>query len=157
MAAKSKNHQDILGVNSRLDTIQAAVLNVKLPHLDGWNQRRRDLAAHYDHLLQDVPVRRPPLEVNQKSYSVFHHYALRVPGDRDQLLAAMKERGFECLAYYPQALHRQALYAEQYPQGSLPESEACAAQTLALPLFPELNEDEQIQIVAHLKELLQNT
>lgn len=154
---KVKNYQDILGVNSRLDTIQAAVLNVKLPYLDRWNQRRRALAAHYDHLLEDVAVRRPPLEVNQNSYSVFHHYALRVPGDRDQLIVAMKERGFECLAYYPQALHRQALYAEQYPQGSLPESEACATQTLALPLFPELSEDEQIQIVKHLKELLQDT
>lgn len=152
--SKHKNYQDVLGVNSRLDAIQAAVLRVKLPLLDGWNTRRRELAAHYDELLADLPVRRPPLEVSAKTYSVFHHYALRVPGDRDALIAAMKQAGYECLPYYPQPLHRQALYAERYAPGSLPESEACGARNLALPLFPELTEAEQREIVAALAKLL---
>lgn len=152
--SKHKNYQDILGVNSRLDALQAAVLRVKLPYLDGWNQRRRELAAHYDQLLTNIPVQRPPLEVSDQTYSVFHHYALRVPGNRDAIMQAMKERGFECLPYYPHPLHRQTLYAERYPQGTLPESEACAAQNLSLPLFPELTEAEQIDIVKALQEVL---
>lgn len=156
--SKRKNFQDILGGNSRLDALQAAVLRVKLPHLDSWNQRRRELARHYDQLLSEseLPVRRPPLSQDHGS-CVFHHYALRVPGgreQRDQLMAAMKERGVECLAYYPQALHLQTLYARRYSPGDLPEAEACAANTLALPLFPELREDEQVSIVAHLRALL---
>ncbi|MGV3523276.1 MAG: DegT/DnrJ/EryC1/StrS family aminotransferase [Candidatus Sericytochromatia bacterium] len=149
-----KNYQDILGVNSRLDTLQAAVLQVKLPYLDGWNARRRELAARYHTLLADVPVTRPALEAGPDTVSVFHHYALRVPGDRDALQAAMKERGYECMAYYPQALHLQTLYRERYPAGALPESEACARQTLALPLFPELTASEQDEIVAALSDLL---
>lgn len=152
--SKHKNYQDILGVNSRLDALQAAVLRVKLPLLDGWNSRRRELAAHYDQLLQDLNVRRPPLEVSELTYSVFHHYALRVPGNRDKVMQSMKERGYECLPYYPHPLHRQALYAERYPAGALPESEACAAQNLALPLFPELTEAEQVEIVKALGEVL---
>lgn len=153
--SKHKNYQDILGVNSRLDAIQAAVLRVKLPRLDGWNARRRELAVHYDQLLQSLDVvRRPPLEVSEQTYSVFHHYALRVPGNRDAIMQSMKERGYECLPYYPHPLHRQTLYAERYPQGTLPESEACAAQNLALPLFPELTETEQVAIVTALGEVL---
>lgn len=155
--SKVKNYQDILGVNSRLDTLQAAVLKVKLPYLDGWNARRRELAANYDRLLAELPVRRPPLEVSERTYSVFHHYALRIPGNRDQVMAAMKARGYECLPYYPHPLHLQALYAERYPQGSLPESEACAAQNLALPLFPELTEAEQTEIVAALADILRES
>ena len=154
--SKVKNYQDILGVNSRLDALQAAVLRVKLPLLDGWNRRRRVLAAHYDDLLAAHPeltLRRPPLEAAEGAYSVFHHYALRVP-ERDRVMQEMKQRGIECLPYYPQALHRQALYAAHYPAGSLPEAEACAAQCLALPLFPELTEAEQVQIVASLAEVL---
>lgn len=152
--SRLKNYQDILGVNSRLDALQAAVLRVKLPFLDGWNDRRRELASHYDALLQDLPVRRPPLEAGPNTHSVFHHYALRVPGNRDAIMQGMKAAGFECLPYYPQALHRQALYAERYPAGSLPEAEACAAQNLALPLFPELTEAEQIAVVEALSHLL---
>lgn len=153
--SKQKNYQDVLGFNSRLDALQAAVLSVKLPYLDGWNQTRRELAAHYDQLLQHLPVRRPPLEISEATYSVFHHYALRVPGDRNALQAAMKAAGFECLPYYPQALQRQALYAADYPAEACPEAVACADQNLALPLFPELLPAEQIKVVQALEKLLE--
>lgn len=153
-----KNVQQALGTNSRLDALQAAILRVKLPYLAGWNQQRRELARHYHDLLAeleaaDVGLRLPPLEVFDDSYSVFHHYALRVP-QRDQVMAGMKAAGYECLPYYPLALHMQKLYAEAYQPGDLPEAWACAEQTLALPLFPELEAAEQVAIVAQLTQLL---
>jgi dTDP-4-amino-4,6-dideoxygalactose transaminase len=157
---RRKNIQDITGFNSRLDAVQAAILRVKLPYLDGWNARRRDLAAHYNDLLADLPLERPPLEVSEKTYSVFHHYALRILPDRkrrDQVLALMTEAGFECLSYYPVAQHRQTVYADSWPENSFPEAERAAAMTLALPLFPELEEQEQIEIVNTLKEILEQT
>lgn len=153
--SKVKNYQDRLGVNSRLDTLQAAVLSVKLPHLDRWNARRRELAHHYDTLLSGVPVQRPPLEIGPDTYSTFHHYALLVP-HRDALQQAMAADGFECLPYYPCPLHRQALYAERYPAGSLPEAERSGRDTLALPLFPELTFPEQETIVQAFKVHLEH-
>lgn len=153
-----KNVQQALGTNSRLDALQAAILRVKLPYLEGWNQRRRELAQGYHDLLAeleaaDLGLRRPPLEIFADSYSVFHHYALRVP-QRDWVMAQMKAAGYECLPYYPLALHMQKLYADAYQPEALPESRACAEQTLALPLFPELEPAEQVSIVAQLKACL---
>ncbi len=153
-----KNIQDYTGFNSRLDALQAAVLRVKLPYLDGWNARRRALAAHYETLLAGVPVTLPPLEISDQTYSVFHHYALRIPGGRsrrDQVMAEMAQAGFECLPYYPVAQHRQAVYADHWPDNSCPEAELAAATTLALPLFPELLESEQAEIVSALKQILE--
>lgn len=153
---RMKNIQAHTGFNSRLDAIQAAILQVKLPYLDGWNQRRRELAAHYDRLLQDLPVFCPPLEVSEKSYSVFHHYALRIPQGRDTVQARMAAVGIETLCYYPIAQHRQAVYAARWPENSFPEAEMAARTTLALPLFPELQESEQIMIVGHLRRILED-
>ncbi len=154
-----KNVQQALGTNSRLDALQAAVLRVKLPYLDGWNQKRRQLAAIYHDLLAETEaaglgLQRPPLEAFTDSYSVFHHYALRLP-QRDWVMAEMKAAGYECLPYYPLALHMQKLYAATYQAADLPESKACAEQTLALPLFPELEKSEQIAIVSKLKACLE--
>ncbi len=153
-----KNIQDYTGFNSRLDAVQAAVLRVKLPYLDGWNARRRALAAHYQTLLAGVPVTLPPLEISEQTYSVFHHYALRIPGGRsrrDQVMAEMAQAGFECLPYYPVAQHRQTVYADSWPENTCPEAELAAATTLALPLFPELLESEQAEIVSALKQILE--
>jgi len=151
---RRKNIQDYTGFNSRLDAVQAAVLRVKLPYLDQWNARRRALAAQYDTLLQGVALERPPLEVSEDTYSVFHHYALRVPGDRDRVQQRMAEAGYECLAYYPVAQHRQAVYAQRWPENTCPEAEEAARSTLAIPLFPELEDAEQVAIVNQLKQIL---
>ncbi len=150
-----KNIQDYTGFNSRLDALQAAVLRVKLPLLEGWNARRRERAAIYHELLADLPVQRPPLEISAHTYSVFHHYAIRVPAEqRDFLQAGLLAQGIETLAYYPVAQHRQAVYAPHWPPDSCPHAEEAARTTLALPLFPELERDEQVWIVACLRELL---
>lgn len=151
-----KNVQEYTGFNSRLDAIQAAILQVKLPYLDSWNLRRRALAAHYDALLQDLPVLRPPLEVSDKTFSVFHHYTIRIPRLRDMVQARMAAAGIETLVYYPIAQHRQAVYAAQWPENSLPEAEAAARNSLALPLFPELEESEQVMIVSQLRQILED-
>ena len=151
-----KNIQQMLGFNSRLDAIQAAVLRVKLPYLEQWNKARRERAAYYEQLLAPLglPLRRPPLEARANTYSVFHHYPLRLQGalqgQRDKLQALMHDQGIECLSYYPQAMHTQTLYRERYQQGDFPEAEDCAANSLALPLFPELSAQEQVYIVEQL-------
>ncbi len=151
-----KNIQEMLGFNSRLDAIQAAVLRVKLPHLDGWNQERRQRAAYYENLLTPLrlPIKRPPLEARTDTYSVFHHYPLRLQGalkgQRNTLQTLMHDKGIECLPYYPQAMHEQKLYAHRYRRGDFPEAEDCAENGLALPLFPELTPREQDYIVAQL-------
>lgn len=151
-----KNIQQMLGFNSRLDAIQAAVLRVKLPHLDRWNQERRQRATYYEHLLTPLrlPIKCPPLESRTDTYSVFHHYPLRLlgalKGKRDTLQALMHDKGVECLSYYPQAMHEQKLYAHRYQRGDFPEAEDCAENSLALPLFPELSPQEQEYIVAQL-------
>lgn len=157
-----KNFQDRLGFNSRLDSLQAAILSVKLPHLDRWNQQRRDLATHYDTLLgvvsTEFPVRRPPLNAGVDSESVFHHYILRfqghLAGQRDQIQAALKVAGVECLPYYPHPLHLQTLYQADYQRGDFPEAEDCAQNSLALPMFPELTQKEQVQVVQTLTQVL---
>jgi dTDP-4-amino-4,6-dideoxygalactose transaminase len=151
-----KNIQQMLGFNSRLDAIQAAILRVKLPYLNQWNRERREHAAAYERLLAPLglPIRRPPLEARTNTYSVFHHYPLRLEGSlrgqRDVLQALMYAQGIECLPYYPQAMHEQVLYKQDYQQGDFPEAEDCAANSLALPLFPELTPQEQAHIVEQL-------
>lgn len=151
--SKVKNYQDILGYNSRLDALQAAVLNVKIKYLDQWNLSRRKLAKNYDELLIDMPIKKPPLEISKDTYSVFHHYQIQLD-NRDQVLKQMKEAGFECISYYPQPLHLQKLYQVEYEVGDFPNAEQSAKKGLALPLFPELTFEEQKQVVAKLKEIL---
>ena len=151
-----KNIQETLGFNSRLDAIQAAVLQVKLPYLDQWNTQRRQRAADYNQLLAPLklPFKCPPLETKANTYSVFHHYILRLQGNlkgkRDTLQARMLHKGVECLSYYPQAMHQQKLYQNRYQAGDFAEAEDCAENGLALPLFPELTSQEQRYIVQQL-------
>ncbi len=155
-----KNFQDCLGINSRLDTLQAAILRVKLPHLDTWNAQRREIAAHYHNLLAPLalPLRLPPLEIPEAE-SVFHHYILRfqgpLRGQRDLIQQNMKQAGVECLPYYPHPLHLQSLYNAKYQEGDFPEAEDCAQNSLSLPIFPELTSNEQQFIVETLVDIVQ--
>lgn len=148
-----KNVQQILGVNSRLDSIQAAVLGVKLDHLDQWNQRRREWASAYDTELAHLPVVRPPLQQESGSVPVFHHYCIQL-NHRDLIQTEMARAGIECLAYYPVPLHRQKLYQHTYRHKTLPHAESYAKNNLALPLFPELTRAELNRIVSTLETQL---
>jgi dTDP-4-amino-4,6-dideoxygalactose transaminase len=140
-----KYHAERLGYNSRLDEIQAAILRVKLRHLKDWNAARQKVAARYDELLADLPVT-VPYNAPESSH-VYHQYTIRAP-QRDELRAFLKEQGIGTMVYYPVPIHLQEMYASMgLEEGSLPEAEQAAKEVLALPIYPELT-DEQVEEVA---------
>jgi dTDP-4-amino-4,6-dideoxygalactose transaminase len=141
---KVKYHHDVKGFNMRLDTMQAAVLGVKLPHLDSWNASRRRAAATYGRLLADLPVVTPPVAPDVEH--IYHLYVIRCEG-RDELQKALGEVGVASGLHYPLPIHLQPAYAELgYERGDFPVTEAYADTIVSLPMFPELT-DEQIAYV----------
>ncbi|MBM4265924.1 MAG: DegT/DnrJ/EryC1/StrS family aminotransferase [Deltaproteobacteria bacterium] len=143
-----------IGFNARLDAIQAAVLSVKLRHLDEWNEARRARAATYAQLLGeaglDGDVR--PLTIAPDSVHVFHQYVVRVR-KRDALRSHLEERGIGTAIHYPLPLHLQPCFAGLgYRKGDLPEAERAAEDVLALPIFPELRREEQERVVRGIAE-----
>lgn len=145
------DHQD-LGMNSRLDTIQAAILLVKAKHLETWNQARRERAGVYDRLLAGAggDLRLPVTAAgNQHTY---HQYVIRT-ARRDDLARHLGERGIGSAVYYPIPLHRQACFASLgYREGDFPRAEAACREVLALPLYPEIREDEQERVAEAIRE-----
>ena len=152
-------HHEEIGWNCRLDAIQAAILRVKLAHIEAWNQQRRRRAATYDRLLikaglasnkSDSRVR--PLQTSPHAFHVCHQYVIRV-ARRDELRKFLGERKIGTEVYYPIALHLQPCFAYLgYSAGDLPESERAAREALALPMFPELTEAEQECVVESIAE-----
>ena len=133
------------GFNSRLDELQAAILRVKLRHLDRWTARRRKIAAAYTAGLAGTPLTLPAEPAGCRH--VYHQYTVRAPG-RDRLHEALNAAGIRSMIYYPVPLHRQPAYtALGYGEGSLPESERAAREVLSLPCYPQLT-DEQVTAVA---------
>jgi dTDP-4-amino-4,6-dideoxygalactose transaminase len=142
---KTKYYHEVLGFNSRLDEMQAALLRVKLRHLDDWQAGRRRVAACYDELLGKLGVE-PPF-VRPDVTHVYHQYTIRV-ARRDELQQFLDKRGIGTMIYYPLPLHRQGLYLDLgYAEGSLPVSEQAGREVLSLPIYPELT-DEQIEKIA---------
>jgi dTDP-4-amino-4,6-dideoxygalactose transaminase len=144
-----------LGWNCRMDAIQAAILRVKLPHVEEWNRKRRERAATYDRLFGDaglagkhpgnMPIALP--QVSKPAHHVFHQYVIRAQR-RDELRRFLAEHKISTEIYYPVPLHLQPSFAYLgYCNGDLPESERAAHEVLALPMFPELTEDEQKWVV----------
>lgn len=145
-----KYHATELGFNSRLDTMQAAILRVKLRYLDHWQEQRREAACRYDGLLAGLPVATP--YVRPEVRHVYHQYTVRAPR-RDGLATFLRERGIATMIYYPVPLHRQELYARlDLAEGSLPASERAAQEVLSLPMFPELSEAQQQQVAQAVAE-----
>jgi dTDP-4-amino-4,6-dideoxygalactose transaminase len=152
-------YHEEFGWNARMDAIQAAVLRVKLPHVETWNQKRRERAATYDRLLASAgllpgkgnsPIRL--LERTAPAHHVFHQYVVRA-NRRDELRQFLTDRKIGTEIYYPIPLHLQPCFAYLgYRQGDLPESERAASEVLALPMFPELTEDEQSWVVENMAE-----
>lgn len=132
-------HHEEVGYNSRLDALQAAVLSVKLPHLEGWSRKRRENAAFYDEALAGLEGLVTPV-VRPQNESIFNQYTVRVlDGRRDDLAAHLKERGVGTGIYYPVPLHLQDCFAYLgYGEGDFPESERAAREVLSLPVYPEL-------------------
>jgi dTDP-4-amino-4,6-dideoxygalactose transaminase len=154
-------HHEEIGWNSRLDTIQAAVLLVKLRHLDAWTERRRTLAARYDELFAAAGIVEPgpyPEQgiilpwIDPRAHHVWHQYVIRV-APRDELRKWLAGCGIGSEVYYPLALHQQkALAFLGYSEGDFPESERAAREVLALPIFPQLREDEQERVVNAIRD-----
>jgi dTDP-4-amino-4,6-dideoxygalactose transaminase len=148
--AKMYHHEEV-GTNSRLDTLQAAVLLAKLPHLAEWSSRRREHAAYYGAGLAEVGAVRTPV-VAPGNEHIFHQYTLRVER-RDALQAHLKAKGIGSAIYYPIPLHRQACFASLgYKAGSLPRSEQAAEDVLSLPIFPELTHAQLDQVIDAIAE-----
>jgi len=153
-----------IGWNSRLDAIQAAILRVKLKHIDDWNQRRRMIACRYHGLFGGAGLANAPahavtpqapialLETSRGAHHIYHQFVVRAL-NRDRLRAFLTERGIGTEIYYPVPLHLQECFAYLgYKAGDLPESERAAKEVLALPMFPELEEHEQRRVVATIAE-----
>jgi dTDP-4-amino-4,6-dideoxygalactose transaminase len=158
-------YHDEVGWNSRLDTLQAAVLQVKLRHLPAWNQQRRTLAARYNELFlaAGIAVQTSPESpktiadgivlpyTHPRAQHVFHQYVIRAPR-RDDLRAHLTREHIGSEVYYPLCLHQQdALRDLGYRTGDFPEAERAAAEVLALPIYPELRDDEQQIIVDSIR------
>lgn len=141
-------HEEV-GLNSRLDSLQAAILRVKLRHLEEWNEERRSVAGRYYNLfaekgLLDTVI--PPAELDG-NYHIYHQYVVKVPR-RDELQAFLDEEGIASRVYYPLSLHLQKCFAFLgYKEGDFPVSEQLSREALALPIFPELSMEEQQRVV----------
>jgi dTDP-4-amino-4,6-dideoxygalactose transaminase len=150
--SKPKYFHSLVGTNSRLDALQAAILRVKLRHLDRWSEKRGRNAELYDRLFEGSRVVRPYHDLRTRH--IYNQYVLRVP-QRDELRKFLNERGIGNEVYYPVPLHRQQCFADLgYREGSMPHAEAAARETIALPIFPELTEEQIRYVAATVREFV---
>lgn len=142
----SKYEHDEIGFGQRTDALQAAILSVKLPHLEEWTEKRRAHARRYNELLSNIGVETPFDAANVRH--VYHLYVIRTPR-RDAVLEHLRSRGVDAGIHYPIPLHRQPAYIKLgHGDLSLPITERVAGEIISLPIYPELTE-EQIEFVAH--------
>lgn len=142
-------HYDLLGRNSRLDEIQAALLLIKLKYLDRGNKMRQEIALHYGKLLRGLPLEIPAAASG--GGHVFNQYTLRVKS-RDALRTHLAERGISTMVYYPLSLHLQKVFQPLgYRKGEFPETERAQAEVLSLPIFPELTQAEVKEVAEGIK------
>ena len=156
---------DVVGVNSRLDSIQAAVLDAKLPHLDNYNQARRDAARKYNAALKDVPQITLPKTVNNCEgicdtcdCHVFHQYTLKLENvDRDALVKYLNSHDIPCGVYYPIPLHKQKAYQDnRYNEADFTVTNQLVQQVISLPMHTELEDDQIEFITTKIKEFIAN-
>ena len=135
-------HHDEIGVNSRLDEIQAAILRVKFPYIDKWNKLRREHAAYYNELFSKCDLIETPKELDS-TYCVYHQYTVKVP-NRDDVHKMLSEAGIGAMIYYPIPLHLQKVHAKYgFREGMLPNTEKNTKLVLSLPMFAEITKEEQ--------------
>ena len=148
--SERRYYHDLVGMNARLDEVQAVVLRAKLPHLTDWNQQRRAHASLYNQLLQDSPVV-TPVE-NKGNTHIYHLYVLRTP-KRDELQAFLKERGIFTGIHYPVPNHLQpAMKSLGYKPGDFPVTEQVVTEIISLPMFAELTDEEISHVADMVKE-----
>jgi dTDP-4-amino-4,6-dideoxygalactose transaminase len=140
----------MIGTNSRLDGIQAAVVRVKLKYLDKWLSMRRRNAAYYDKHLKGLPIVMP--YVPEYNVHTYHQYTMRVPKDLGKFMKFLIEGDIETRTYYPVPLHLQECYRHlKYKQGDMKAAEEATKKTCAIPVYPELTEKKLAYIVGRIK------
>jgi dTDP-4-amino-4,6-dideoxygalactose transaminase len=150
--ARPKYFHQRVGTNSRLDALQAAILRVKLRHLDKWSEARARNAALYNQLLEGSPAGRPYADARARH--IYNQYVVRLP-KRDAVKQELADRGVGTEVYYPYPLHLQPCFAALGgKEGDMPHAEAAARETLALPIFPELTEEQIRYVAATLREVV---
>lgn len=153
-----KYHHDLLGINSRLDNLQAAILRVKLKYLNSWVKKRQKVASIYTKGLKKVTGIIAPDNYGDKNISthVYHQYTIRAK-HRDKLQDYLKDNGIPTMVYYPLALHLQTVFKNLgYKDGNMPESEKATQEVLSLPIYPELDAKKQKIIIDKIKEFYKN-
>lgn len=155
---EKKYHHQLLGINSRLDALQAVVLRVKFPHLEAWTAERHRRAQQYEIMFADAglsEILKPPV-VRKDGRHVFHQYVIRLGAlQRDRLREHLRANGILADVYYPVPLHLQKSFAYLgYQKGDFPSAEAAADETLALPVYPELTCEQQEFVVSKIVEAL---
>jgi dTDP-4-amino-4,6-dideoxygalactose transaminase len=150
--SEKKYYHDSIGVNSRLDSVQAAILDIKLTHLSTYNSHRQQAARRYDALLADCPGIELP-QWQEGGSHVFHQYTIKVEGGaavRDQIQAFLQAQGVPSMVYYPVPCHLQGAYHSYgYQPGDLPVSESLCGQVISLPMHSELDEEQQRHVANH--------
>jgi dTDP-4-amino-4,6-dideoxygalactose transaminase len=155
LGAKPKYFHKVIGINSRLDALQAAVLLVKLGHLDGWSEKRRRNAAVYDDLFKNTEVVTP--KVLRGNVSIYNQYVVRVP-KREVVREFLKKSGIGTDVYYPLPLHLQECFRELgYEKGRLPHAENASLETSAIPIYPELTLEQQKYVASAITDALRET
>ncbi len=150
---KVRYYHEEVGTNSRLDEVQAAILRVKMPYIDKWNSKRREVAYKYNELLKDVEGIQTPVEMKD-TYCVYHQYTIKTE-QRDNVHETLKQREISTMIYYPVPIHLQNAFKHLgYEEGSLPVTEAVTKKVLSLPMYPELSVEQQIRVVEELKNCL---
>lgn len=147
--AEHKYHHELRGFNFRMESIQGAILRVKLCHLEDWTLSRREKAAYYDRVLQGSKVETPKVGLSYRH--VYHIYAVQT-GDRENLDSHLKERGIQTNIHYPIPVHLQKAYSDlSYHEGDFPVTETLSRRVLSLPLYPELTHQDMDEVVEAIR------
>ncbi|OEK02859.1 hypothetical protein BFP97_15595 [Roseivirga sp. 4D4] len=148
--AADKHSHEMPGSNSRMDTLQAAVLNLKLPYLEKWNEERREIATHYNEAFADLPISLPKMESD--NIHTFHVYQVQTDR-RDDLKAFLRDRGVQTQIHYPKAIPFTKAYSSlAYQAEDLPEAYRVQGQTISLPLFPGMTNTEKQYVIQSVRE-----
>ena len=155
--SRVKYYHEMTGVNSRLDTLQAAILDVKLKYLEGFNKARTEAAAFYDRALKDIEQLQLPGRMSRSTH-IFHTYTLKIlSGERDRLRDFLKSRGVPSMVYYPVPMHLQKAYSGYgYREGDFPVSEELCRSVLSIPMHTELREEQLEYICSSIGEFFKS-
>ncbi len=146
-----KYYHPLVGGNFRLDAMQAAILRVKLKHLDRWHEMRRENGAYYDQRFTSGSILKPALAYGRKHH-IYNQYIVRVQSNRDGAVAHLQKNNIGCDIYYPMAFHQQACFQYLgYAEGAFPHAEQAAKETMALPIYSELTTEMQDHVVETLE------